>query len=312
MCDAAVARIADTAAEAAVDAAWAQWSALVPIAAPGGARRVWTLVDPEALVLLSLAGREREPRLDDLLAAWARVGSSLLGVQRLGTLAAVYPWPVRDGIGDFARMAADAGDGRWKRYASGAARSEPGPRRKDAGPLRLTDGPALMLRLRAGLGVSAKADLLTVLLGLGGAPAELRMLALSTGYSDRAVRTAAEEMALARLIHDVPGPRAAYRADPEAWARLLSTEVPAWRHWGSVFAFLAAVIDWARRAEQEGWSPYVASSRARDLVEEHGKRLRHAAWPLPDPAATRGAAYLEVFADAVDAAARWTREHLYG
>ena len=46
--------------------AWAQWSALTTMAVPAGPR-ARAMVDPEALVLLSLAVRGRERRLDDLV-----------------------------------------------------------------------------------------------------------------------------------------------------------------------------------------------------------------------------------------------------
>lgn len=323
MSGAIVRSIAGTAGAAGVDAAWAQWSTLASAAVPAGRGRVWTLADPEALVLLSLAVRDQEPRVDDLLAAWARAGSFLLSVQRLNTLAASYPQFVRDRIGGFARLAADAGDRRWQRHALDTEDAGPPSRRKDMGPLRLAESPALMLRLRAGFGVGAKADLLTVLLGLGGAPAELRALSVATGYSDRAVRTAAEEMALAGFVHEIQGPPTAYRADPRAWAQTLGTHprgpapehplgIPPWHYWSVVFAFLADVTAWARAAGQEDWSPYLASSRARDLVERHRKHLRYPGWQVPDSAAARGAAYLEVFAGMVEEASRWTREHLYG
>lgn len=54
--------------------AWAQWSALTTIAVPAGPR-ARSLVDPEALVLLSLAMRGRARRLDDLVLGWGRAAS---------------------------------------------------------------------------------------------------------------------------------------------------------------------------------------------------------------------------------------------
>lgn len=312
--------IGTLAGETAVAAAWAQWSALAPAAVPEGRSPTRTIVDPEALVLLSLAVQDRERRLADLLAGWARAASALLSVQRLRTLAKEYPAVVRERVGDFARHAADAGDRRWRSHASdpggGAA-----PRRKDPGPLRLVEGPALMLRLRAGFGVGAKADVLSYLLGLGGAAAELRAIVAAAGYSDRAVRTAAEEMALARFIHPLPGPRAAYRADPGAWGPVLEVRrsgrgagphpgLPRWHHWSFAFAFLADVVGWAEEAEREHWSEYVASSRARDLVEAHRERFRYLEL---DPAEDAlGTAYLGAFRDVVEQVSARVGEHLLG
>lgn len=309
------------AAETAVEVAWAQWSALTAAAVPAGQPRTGSIVDPEALVLVSLAVRDREMRLNDLLAGWARMGSSLLSIQRLKSLAREYPESVSEQVSEFARWAADAGDRRWRSHAAGEEEtSETRPRNKELGPLRLVEGPALMLRLRAGIGVGAKADLLTFLLGIGGA-ADLKTIALATGYSNRAVRTAADEMALARFIHEIEGPPSAYRADPHAWGELLEIHrpdvrtasrpaVPPWRFWSIAFAFLTAVIHWERDARQEGWSSYVASSRARDLMEVHRRRVRYldiSAAGVPD---ARGAAYLDLFHEVVGQVSHWARRAL--
>jgi hypothetical protein len=304
MCSDIVRSIGAAAREAVVEAAWAQWGAITATAVPAGQPRVWTIVDPEALILASLAVRHQERRLDDLLAGWARAGSSLVSIQRLNALAKHFPAAVQEQVGYFARHAADAG-------ADGFV-----DRGKDLGRPRLLDGPGLMLRLRAGIGVGAKADLLTYLLGIQGASADLRALTVATGYSDRALRTAADEMALARFVRTVMGTPSAYRADPDAWLALLGEAggglggVPRWQFWWVAFAFLAAVAAWERDASLQGWSCYVASSRARDLMELHGPRMRYLSAQLDSGFEARGVAYLDVFRETVQRIALWTREHL--
>lgn len=313
------------AAETAVEVAWAQWGALTPTAAGVSDHpRVSSIVDPEALILLSLAVRDHERRLTDLLAGFALRGSSLISIQRLKTLAKDHPEAVRERIPDFGRYGLDAGDRRWRTHAADpAAAVGSAPRAKDFGPLRLTAGPALMLRLRAGMGVGAKADLLTFLLGRQGSAAELKTIALATGYSNRAVRTAAEEMALARLIQEVEGTPASYRADPKAWRSVLAIQqpdgrpasdprAPLWRFWSVVFSFLTTVVDWHREAKAAEWSGYVASSRARDLMETHRRRLRYTGVALPSAADATGAAYLESFGTIVAQVCGWSRESLGG
>lgn len=314
--------IGTLAAETAVDVAWAQWGALTAAAVPVEQPRVRSIVDPEALILLSLAVRDRERRLNDLLAGWAKAGSSLVSIQRLKTLAKAYPESVREQVPDFARFAADAGDRRWRSHAAETgATIGPTPRQKDIGTLRLTEGPALMLRLRAGIGVGAKADLLTFLLGLQGAATDLKRMALATGYTDRAMRTAAEEMSLARFIHHVEGPPSEYRADAEAWGGVLelhqantrhrdNLDAPRWHFWSVAFSFLTGVIDWQDRASREGWSDYVASSRARDLMEVHRRRLQNTGVSVTDGRDARGAAYLDSFRDVVEQVSAWAHRSL--
>lgn len=247
--------IGERAAEAALEAAWAQWSFLTAAAVPADQRRDSSIIDPEGLILASLALGDRERRLNDFLAGWARVGSSLLSIQRLKSLAKGYPDAVRKRIPEFASYAADAGDRRWRAHATQTpAAPRAALRAKYMGPLRVLGGPMLMLRLRAGMGVGTKADLLTYLLGLRGAAADLKAITLATGYSDRAMRTAAEEMGLAGFIEPIEGPPSAYRAEAKAWALVLDhgrraghrppePTIPTWRYWSVVFAFLTSVME---------------------------------------------------------------------
>lgn len=308
--------IGERARRTGVDVAWAQWGALTSAAVSEERRRPRAMVDPEALVLLSLALRAGEPRLDELVFGLARRNSALLSVQRMTTLADAFPSEVREALGEFAAV---AGDRRWRAHAGPAPSDRPPPPTKAFGAVRLTHGPALLLRLRAGFGVGAKADLLAFLLGLRGAPAPVSLMAAATAYSGRAVRTAAEEMALAGFIERLDSAPVAYAADHTAWAGVLrlyrlsaqrTPEVPPWRYWSVVFAFLADVDRWARDADEQGWSPYVASSRARDLVADHARHVRTAGLRLPDPAASAGAAFLDDLATEMDQVHAWCVKHL--
>lgn len=179
-----------------------------------------------------------------------------------------------------------------------------------------------MLRLRAGIGVGAKADLLTFLLGRAGAAAELKEIAVATGYTDRAVRTAAEEMALAGFIVRVTGTPVSYRADSYSWSMVLRSqyfrgpsaqhyEIPAWRYWSTTFAFLLDVIQWASYAEEQRWTDYVASSRARDIMETYEGRFRYLGFDLGNYRDARGAEFLEVFDDAINAISTRALADLY-
>jgi len=179
--------------------------------------------------------------------------------------------------------------------------------------------PALMLRLRAGLGVGSRADVLTYLLAEGGSPRSVKDAVFATGYTDRAVRTALEEMARAGLVAELAGRPAAYAADPGAWGSLLGlggrgtqgtdvvAEIPRWHAWSSVYAFLVAVSDWAREAEEEGWSEYVSGSRARTLVERHAAALRSAGFEVAVPARTPDADW---FVTLVERLVEWTLARL--
>ncbi|MBW3571553.1 MAG: hypothetical protein KY467_10635 [Gemmatimonadetes bacterium] len=315
MAAALVRSIGERARRTGTEVAWAQWSALTSAAAPAGGRRPRAVVDPEALVLLSLTLRGRDARLDDLVFACARRSSALLSVQRMMSLAETFPLATREALGGFA---AEAGDRRWRAHAGPAPEART-PAPTPLAPVRLTSGPALLLRLRAGFGVGAKADLLGFLLGLRGAAASVSLMAAATAYSGRAMRTAAEEMALAGFIERMDTAPVTYVADHTAWAGVLrlfrltaspTPEVPQWRYWSVVFAFLAEVDCWAREADEEGWSGYHASSRARDLVADHARAVQLAGLRLFDPHSGGGTAFLDDLAAEMDRVHAWCVKHL--
>lgn len=311
----------EAAREAALAACWGQWGALGALAsAPErGAAQGPAIVDPEALVLLSLLMRDDERRLDDFLGWVAEVGPSLLSVQRMQNLAADFPAQAQSRMGDFARLAAEAGDRRWRPHQAELAELELAPRAgKGTERLALRVPAALVLRLRAGFGVGAKADLLALLLGLPEQRVTIRDAAEALRYSEVALRTAAQEMVLAGFVTEASGRPARYAADAEAWGRLLHWKVdraatgggggPRWQHWAGAFAFLAAVRAWARAGQEAAWSPYVWSSRARDLCERHGRVLEVARVQV-DRAQHRGVAYLGAFSRIVREVSAWVRAH---
>lgn len=313
-----VERIRRLAESTAVDAAWAQWSALTSQATPAEIGRAWTVVDPEALVLASLALSPVERRLEDLVAAWAREAGFLMSKPRFRSLASLFPEEIESRIADFARYAVEGGDSRWKSWA----RPEGGnhaPREKRLGPLRLTEGPSLVLRLRAGFGVNAKADLLAILLGLDGTAVNLKMLVEASGYSERMIRTATEEMVLAGFLVEVEGRPSSFYVEPEPWAEVLSTyppqrkrpQIPPWTFWAAILAFLCDVSRWAETARKENWTDYLARSRGSDVYDDHERRLRRAGIRgSPPPPAGRGESSQEGFQQMVEEVQAWTLENL--
>src|SRR2546430_15719782 len=80
--------------EAAAHAAWTQWGAIFSF--PASRRQAHAIVDPEALVLGSLALREHEPRLRGVVQLRARYESRVLSVQRLKNLGPLFPAGVRE------------------------------------------------------------------------------------------------------------------------------------------------------------------------------------------------------------------------
>lgn len=287
--------------EATAQAAWTQWSAIFTVAA--SRRPARAIVDPEALLLTSLALRDHEPRLWSAAAMWAQFGARLLSVQRAKNLARLFPPMVRERLGEFARLAIqDGGDQRWRSLV-GSARSA-GPRRgrgraKEGAP-RVSGGAALMLRLRLGLGVGIKPDVLAYLIGIAGGANPVLLIARATAYQGRAVRRALEELEAAAFIESRPWTPVAYRVDNSKWAALLEFEAknpPAWRDWAGLYAFVAALDEWSRALPQ---SELVLASEARDLVAKYGLGLDRAIRvPMLDK--YHGVGYVGPFVKAIEA-----------
>src|SRR5512143_682174 len=150
--------------EAAAQAAWVQWSAIFTLASTR--REARSIVDPEALLLVSLALRDHEPRLWSAAVVWAQFGARLLSVQRAKNLVALFPLTVRERLGEFARLAMrDGGDGRWRSLLGKGTPPRSVPGRSRAAAPRTEGAAALMLRLRLGPGVGIKPDVLASLIG---------------------------------------------------------------------------------------------------------------------------------------------------
>ncbi len=280
--------------EAAVRAAWRQWSAIFTLAADE--QRARAIVDPEALVIVSIGLRTREPRLWRACSVWARVGARLLSVQRIKNLASGFAGDIDSGLAEFAWIAkAEGNDGRWKALAAMVEPSRPKRKERQA-TTTLTSPPALMLRLRLGLGVGIKPDVLTYLMGLAGGRATIQQITAATHYYGRAVRRAVEELVAAGFVQHWSTAPASYGADLNSWHELLDidpNDPPAWRPWASNYAFVLAVSEWVDIDPPT--SATVAASEARDIASQHSDALGAAGIPPMPTGKYPGADFLEPF-----------------
>ncbi len=263
---------------------WRQWQSVG--ATVTGSGQANAIVDPEVLILVSLWMIDFEQRLADVTTSWVRINSSLLSIQRLGNLRDEFPKPVADRLSALAVVGMeDAKDLRWKSLR----RSRPpelGARSNKvrAVEVRLSSWATLLLQLRRGMGVGAKADVLTFLLGTSGAQAEwanVASIADATRYTPAAVRRVADDLAAARFIR-VPGTTESdrglqrmYSADPPAWAQLLRIGVhqPGWGYWRERFLFIIELLNWMDGLSQREVSPYARDVEARELLNRHGAAL---------------------------------------
>lgn len=281
----------------------AQWAALgAGATAPGLAAAV---VDPEALVLASLGLVDHDRPLAGTLAWWAARGSGLMSVQRIRNLSARFPDTVRHRLKEFAASARSAGDHRWKGVAGGTSVEAASP---EGGDPRLGGAAGTLLRLRLGLGVGIKADLVGALVGAEGWW-RVRELAASTGYTSRAVRRAAEELARGGWIAASPASPAEYRADVKRWLPMLGLGSPApWRDWSRLFALVLAVDAWLRAEEWPDRDPGELEGQARRLVDAHRPAFKWSGVPVPSPTQGSGSDYSRAFCEASLLVTRWMEE----
>jgi hypothetical protein len=272
--------LAETLRAAVLTVLWRQWRAVGGQTAAKGTAQA--IVDPEALVLLSLAISDNEPRLIDVLHDWTLLNADLLSVQRLKNLAPAYPRATAARLAWLASLVTvEVKDLRWRSLSAddpvnvAAARSDPETRTNKRRAIRVRpEAPAtLALRLRLGFGVGAKADVLTFLIGTSGDGATVREIAGATGYTVAAVRRAAEDMAAAGLLHATAEQPVKFRADVAAWGDLLGVpgEPPSWRNWHERFAFVAAFLAWVEEARAKPLTAYVFGVKGREMLERHKK-----------------------------------------
>ena len=292
---------------AGVEACAAQWAALQNRGQPIAARCAESIVDIEALILFSLYLGEHDHRLRQDLEWFATVGSTLVSFQRTRTLLKHFPADTANDVHWFANLCHAHGDRRWKPLICDEPRQEhTGWSRagKDPEQLRLLSPATLMLRLRAGFGVGAKADMMTFLLGVGRTTGAWRtnataeVIARGVSYSAASIRRAATEMALAGLVDASWDRPTTYEVDAAPWAGLLGHEVPPWRFWSQLFAMLAHTMFWAKSSAEA--SPVVQASRARDLFERYRRPLRWIEMALPDPGDHPGPAFLDAYRQTID------------
>jgi hypothetical protein len=305
--------LAERARAAALRAVWAQWSVLNPrLLGHPDAPPCGSVVDPEALVLASLALWDEERRLVDVLAWWAEHGAPLMSVRRLDSLGRSFPSVVPLRVAVFARWARDAGDTRWKPKATAESGEEP-PVRVGKGPatLTLTGAQTLLLKLRAGFGVSAKPDVFCYLLALDGEGASTKEIARAVGYADKNVRHAAQELVLGGFIDERDEYPTQYAARPgfaPSLVQLLAGRPreqasPSGRNWWAIYALLLHVASWGD--DPSLVQPYPLSSRARELFTQYRWAFPQRELPLPDPGDYPGERYLPAFEETVEAVGTW-------
>ena len=277
----AVTAMAATLAGAASVAVAAQWTAMHAL--PGDAMSEATIIDPEALLLISLWLLPREPALLPIVHDWVARWSDLLSVQRTRNIARAYSAPVLAELRAVAVTAHERGkDFRWSpviKSGTGAAGAgttddEVAPSRGDSRPplpferLAVERDALLVLRFRMAFGVGARADALAYLLARGSAWSTVTEIALATGYTPSAIRRALDRMAEADIVLMVDDGTTRFRCDPTRWSALLGLQstVAPWRYFLQHFTFVASFVEWAESVSRRKLTSYSILDQLRGVA----------------------------------------------
>lgn len=255
-----------------VNRAWIQWIAL-------GVDAVGELddavVDPEALIALTAELGDADARLRDVSTDWCVSFGRYVNGSRLKAVAEELGTP-SECIGEYVATVATAGGPRWPMG------TQPRPGYVSRGKARLTSAASrsrLRVRLRAGFGVNARADILAAL--LSARPLELNVadLARVTRFSKLNVSSAIDALILADLVD-------ARLVGNERRVKLARVDVlPGLRapvdqvDWVATFGVALEVLRFLR---SDGTSPSVRAIEARQVVERVRAWIALAMVPEPN------------------------------
>lgn len=268
-----------------LDLIWRQWTAL---GVHGyGASWEGSPVDPDALLLFSCTAARQDARLFDAMVEWMEHNGRYIGVTRVRRMLGSGNFAGEQVFHAVVQTTADSESApKWKRLASRFEREageeplfhlsggkslpivgEPDSRflnwgllrdrydsRGVAGTFDSRNPAAVLLRLRALLGVNARCEiLLYLMLNSSGTP---RAMARACGYEPATVVKAMREMADSGLL-DVrkDGRHTVYRIEAQDWCRLLIEKdvTLSWVSWSQFFGALErimTVLDHAVRTEE--------------------------------------------------------------
>lgn len=277
----AVAALAVLLTESSVEAATVQWAGLAALS--DAESSATAIIDPEALLLVSLWLMPRAPTMHATVHDWVAKWSDLLSVQRTRNIAKSFSPQTQHELRAVAVTAHERGkDFRWLpvvkgtgEAASPGARAEgPDPRGVDtrlpygASRLPVERDALLVLRFRMAFGVGARADALAYLLARGAEWSTVTEIAQATGYTPSAIRRALDRMAEASIVLTVDDGTTRFRCDHTPWGALLglTTPVEPWRYWLQHFTFVASFVEWADTVARRKLTSYAILEGLRSVA----------------------------------------------
>jgi len=267
-------------AQLTIDLAWSLWGEL---GVPSVVRNhTMVVVDPEPLILSSPFIAQTDARLRDEIWRWCAAHANRVSTSRLKGLSKRAEPDVRAAFESLAATLATDTSVRWPH----PPQTPPWPRHPEPRPrsLHLERPSLLALRTRAMVGVGARADVLSAMLG-----STVRWTRASSldhlGYSKRNVARVLGDLAEAGLLQQ-RGERntLTFRiAEREPWERLLTLEGLKWVRWDLVFELAFALLQLEQLSAKPAAVQRVEGTKARAGLDALATAL-----DLTSPPSVRG------------------------
>jgi hypothetical protein len=315
-----------------LDFAWHQW-AQVGVSANVAGLDEWA-IDPEALILFTIAVARRDPRLFDEMLDWLAVNHRLLSMQRLRNLGSRFPVDahlVAAAIA-WAGEPASTQSLRSQLAASQVAAHVPvfspdvlgfvrepdptfseygyiRPRATRSGKSREPDIkiPAnFAFQLRHLFGPGSRSEVMRVLLTLRDGSLDAARISDECGFAKRNVNDTLTSLVTSRVVKARwSGNERHFIAYRDKWATLLEVgpsgeQIPLFVSWVHLFPAALEILAWLDDAAEANDSEYLISSQARSLIQHVTRDLEIAGIDVSPKRPAPGTAYLPVFAEAVE------------
>jgi len=221
------------------DLGWALWSQLGVSGWPNQHSR-WC-VDPEALIVLTAWLGDFDARLRDEATDWCIEFADLTSATRLTNILASSPACARERFGVFAATVRAHSNARW----SGATQARPFTPTGRSHIDSLAPRSRIALRLRSLLGVSARAEVIRLLLATDPLPQTASDLVMDAAIKKRPVAEALHRLESSGVlaVRRVRNQHQYRLAAPAAWAPLLGALPEAWPRWAIILPLLMRIVD---------------------------------------------------------------------
>jgi hypothetical protein len=312
--------------------AWRQWGQ-AGISANAEGLDNWA-IDPEALILFTIAVARRDPRLFDEMLDWLAGNRRLLTMQRLRNLSGRFPVDARL-VAAVIAWAGEPPPPQWLKSQRGTGQDpddvpvfspdvlgfvgEPDPAFAEYGYIRpratrsgksrepdINIPANFAFQLRHLFGPGSRSEVMRVLLTFSDGPLDAARISDESGFAKRNVSDTLAWLVASRTVKARwSGNERHFIAYRDKWAALLDAgpsagHMPSFVSWVHLLPAALEIMMWLDNEAESKDSEYLISSRARSLTQHVTRNLEIAGIDFSSERPVHGTAYLLAFAEAVE------------